>query len=652
MKIEDIGKWMLYHPIISLILVAIAGILTFFFWKSILAIILFVIFVIITILAIVGVKSLGKREVFPSILKTILIIVIPIIMIISLAGVYKMVGIAEVNTDTQRARWQDHWQGGYHYVDGGFNVDFQGNADEIFNKVKYVAGWQKLSGGEHVGESLVVEGKYRYSGLFGGAMYEIQKYAYYIYWSDDGENWQLISSPDGAEPFIIGENPGWVSISYDYNSNDWAYFSAYSFAIKGTAKPYIKCEIHVHLAAGIGSHDLTASDIAIELPGTGTIQTLPDNDDTPYRFEAGIDTVHFKVKTEYSGLSTGEPDKGWNAILTNPNGNVIKTWNLSDNSQTTISWKIPSDAALGQYTITLRNQMNDYDTFDFAVIDKEEYGPSRPDIEFSKPAYKLGEHVDATISSNPNNITHSPISYFLVDVYYFDTGAYIYNDLKLNATNNQATLYFTPERGDVEITVKALAIDTSNRPSPYGWNSAYVYRETPYEWSGGAGEIFHFTIDRTFETTLLEGMNYKPIPNKIVYIISNPSHKVVYRYSSTPDVVKKISSGAIHDKWQVIDNSSFTVPAFPKKGEWLVTYTIEDSNIPYIWETKLATGTIPFRVYEGSIAMNLFAPVYLHIFMWWVKIPAFYGIMIVVALVISMAVFVYLYKGKVYHKHI
>ena len=70
--------------------------------------------------------------------KIILIVTVAITFLLVVFG-YNIFRTLEISTSTQRAKWQDHWQGGYHILDGGFDVDlYPGEESEIFNKAQYI----------------------------------------------------------------------------------------------------------------------------------------------------------------------------------------------------------------------------------------------------------------------------------------------------------------------------------------------------------------------------------------------------------------------------------------------------------------------------------------------------------------------------------
>ena len=637
------------HPLLFAILAVLFFALAIVFWKVVLAAVFLGLFIITLMVSVIGIRKSGSKY------EIILLIVVPMFLLISLIGVYHMFGIMEIDTSTQSARWKDSPTGGYHYLDGGFDVDlYPGEPNEIFNKAQYVSGWIKLSGGEGSSEAITVAGKYMYSGVL-GAMYGAEWYEYYIYWSDDGENWELISAPGNTAPFIIGENIGRKEIDYDYSAGfgTWQYLAPYSFQIKGESKPLIKVEIKLHLSGPFGSKNLYATDIARMLSGSGSIEVMPDNDDTPDVYEAGVDTLKFKVTTEYSGLSTGEPDKGWYVVLRNPNGVIVKNWtNVGDNQVTYLEWDIPFDAYKptwsNQYKIELYNQINKYDDYKFFVIDNISLAPSKAVITFGKPVYGLDEQIEVRFKAEPNDITQLPIAYFLVDIYYQDTGGRIVNDMQLNAVDNQAVYFFQSERGDVDIVVRAAAIDTAGRTSGYSQNSVYVSREA-IAWQGGPGQIFTFSFDVTFDVNEITGL--MPYPEYVVYQFIDPTGKIVYVKEQKPAYVNKEAGGTITTKWRVSDACAFQIPAFAKTGTWTVRYEIVDKRLGLVNQV-IHSGGGSFTVTEGSIFQNLFAPKYFHldIFVWdkWIKIPAFFAIILfIVAVVILLIVLKYRYGWQI-----
>jgi len=408
------------------------------------------------------------------------------IVIIIFAGIIFVIDYAadkfwilESYTDTEDVKWHDGLT--HHYL-RGVHTDYVDNdaTDEIFTKTQYVASW--FDNG--YSEPIFATAKYRVAGEIW--VYEPDWYEYRVYWSDSPNGpWTAISTPKYTEPFVSVKNPGQKNLDIGwFGGNVWWNFEPYWFNIRGsTYKQFVKIEVKVHLTGWIPSRDIYATDICRLISGVGEVWITPDDDSTPYLFTVG-DTVTFNVNTGFSGVSTGEPGRGWTLTLYDPDGNAYMTWDIGDDKRGhTETWTIPQDAWRStwdnEWKIVLYNAIIDQSEERFLTIDREELAPDPPTIEFTG-GDKVGEQVIVILES-----THplgEGISHFYVDVKYQDTGEYIINHARYEAANNRAVVTFTPLHGATDVIVRAYAVDASGRPSGYSQDAKYIERP------GGGGE--------------------------------------------------------------------------------------------------------------------------------------------------------------------
>lgn len=137
-----------------------------------------------------------------------------------------------------------------------------------------------------------------------------------------------------------------------------------------------------------------------------------------------------------------------------------------------VGWFIPGGD--NEVEIELYNHLWQESMSTFFVIDDIDLAPGKPIITWQTD-YKAGSDVSVSVSSIPNNISNSPISYFRVYAYYGEPGSMPGSDFPseflifktdYSAQNNQADFSFMLiENQGGQVSMKINAIDQEGRAS-------------------------------------------------------------------------------------------------------------------------------------------------------------------------------------------
>ena len=415
-----------------------------------------------------------KKIIAISAIASILIILVSLLSINM--GILKVNYVADTETNTVV---YDPTGVGYYTVKGGWDVDKTGNTYEMLDDTKYISSW--LNDGES--EKIAIKASYDHSqpswvkfniyldpnGNWDNPMYKStpeHPYSPVIIWTDtsDGNNIGTINEP----PAPTG---GPITMSH-------------IIQLKGKISGmYLRVEFQVRASGITYGRTLTIHDEAVILDGSGNINIRPsqDGDDV---FDTG-ERVTFSVTTGASGASIGEPNKGWQLSLHDPNGqsyigNVILPdgssaqlpLTLPDNLEGyDISWIVPDSAYRpdwnNKWTAVLKNLLIEQDKKFVYTVDTSDKMPSMVSMEISDTTPTPPQTVTVTLTGKPNDNTQLPISKFMVDAYYGTPNnpqSYIIQSGVFNAVNDKATFSMNINAvGD--ITIVARCYDTENRPS-------------------------------------------------------------------------------------------------------------------------------------------------------------------------------------------
>jgi len=612
MKFKDyiywIGMWIITHPIISIVLLIVAGLATYFLWKAILAIVLFILFSIVGIFAIIGVMKTGKMS---HVVRTIFIILVPIIMIMSVVSVYKQVGIMEYNPETNSYSW---WVGmGRYYVTGG-QTDVNGNTNELLDSDRYVTSWKSDGLSEKI--VAIAYNEYSYSGILDTTNH-VCNWAEWKVYLDPNANWDnpaIVSTPSNPNPDVIVflnhpetgyANPGRLP-GGEYSTHE-------VIMIRGSyAGWYVRVIFRFQLQ-GIGStRTREIHDDAQLLDGSGNVVVSYPYDDAAQEGE----TVTFYVTANASGPSVGNYSAGWSLTLYYPDnypdnaGQIVKKWSIPDNVKNyPVTWTVPPGAwkpNIHPYQIVLYNSLIDQSQSWVVVVDNRSRMPPPPTITAPKWV-NVSQQVVANISAYPNEITNLPINHISFAVWYGDESQNDYIIYWKDVYNLQhigdAYVYsftFTPTKPAI-VTIGARAYDTEGRIGEIGYTSINVGKYTPPGKIYIPGQTLKYHLDSQHKKTLFQNP-----PTRILYQFVAPNGKVIYEIRKSPKTYYETAG-----YWHVTDDVSWVVPAFAEVGTWEMRIYVGSSKIPFTG-TSWTVQPYRFEVQDASLGIDMFAPLYYH----------------------------------------
>jgi len=500
----------------------------------------------------------------------------------------------------------------------GWDVDATGNAEELLDNIAYVSSWRP----EGKSEKIIIKAYWDFS--------YPSWYEWYVYLDPNG-NWDnpmYKSTPDSPYSDVIrwtttsdGNNPG---RSYPGEVNDPAYMikkPSHIIELNGKLSGMaIRVEWKVRCSGPTYGRTFIIHDEAKILDGSGNVVVMPsqDGDDV---FEEG-ETVTFKVSTGASGISVGEPDKGWQLRLYKPDGTQYVgggfPMSLSDFLEDySVNWVVPQGAwsptSNNRWYVRLYNILIEQSMDWFFTVDVAEKQPTMSSIEVSDETPTPPTTVTVTLTGEPNQYTQSPIDRFNVDIYYGlpnNVEWFIMEDALFTATNNQATFSF-PVSTAGHITIEARCIDEAGRPSSPLIKGIDASGEPPPSERYAPGQMWTYTFDENIHYPVFP--DYKP--ELIMYTFIDSNNKVIYVIKHTPDVAEKTGESGGNQYWHVTDTVSFIIPAFAKTGTWTVKIAIGDPITkigPWELGTYLHQESTAFTVTKGSLAQNLLAPMYWH----------------------------------------
>jgi len=271
-------------------------------------------------------------------------------------------------------------------------------------------------------------------------------------------------------------------------------------------------------------------------------------------------------------------------------------------------------------------------------------------INVDKPYPKIGDVITVTLVGQPSQYTQLPINHFIVDVYYGyqnNVERFIMENAMFPANNNQATFTFVVDSVG-HVTIEARCADSQNRVSSPIIKGLDVSGEEHTLMRVGPSQYFVYHLDEDIHYPIFP--DYKP--EVIIYKFVDSGGKVVYIMKDENFIRQKTGESGGNQYWHIEDDVSFQVPAFPKTGTWNMIIIIADKDAWVLYDQSLATRSTSFTVVEGSLSQNLLAPKYFHLhflaFDKWIKIPAFYSILIIIAVVIMLFImFKFIMGGSV-----
>ena len=547
---------------------------------------------------------------------------------------------------------------GYYSLTGGFDVDATGNTDELLDNIAYISSWRP----EGKSEKIVIKAYWEHS--------RPSWYEWYVYLDPDGDwnNPMYKSTPNSPYSDVIrwtttpdGNNPG---RSYPGDVNDPSYTikkPSHIIELNGIASGMaIRVEWKVRCSGLTYGRTFTIHDEAKILDGSGTVVVMPsqDGDDV---FEEG-ETVTFKVSTGASGISVGEPDKGWQLRLYKPDKpdgtqyvDDVFPMTLGDFLENyEVNWVVPegvwSPTSSNRWYIRLYNLLIEQSMDWFFAVDIAEKQPTMLNIEVSDETPTPPTTVTVTLTGKPNQRTQSPIDRFNVDIYYGlpnNVEWFIMEDALFAATNNQATFSFTVATAG-HITIEARCIDKAGRPSSPLIKGIDASGEPPPTEKYAPGQMWIYTLDENIHYPIFP--DYKP--EVITYTFIDSHNEVIYVIEHTPDIAEKTGQSGGNQYWHIVDSTSFIIPAFAETGTWTVKIAIADPITkigPWEFGTYLAQRSTSFTVTKGSLAQNLLAPMYWHKHIlgfdinWKLPCPL---VLIIIAIVIIALVAVGIYQRE------
>lgn len=675
---QDIVSSAIKHPIFFTVMTIIFLVFAYLFWKPILAFVFLILAIVTAMFAIIGIRKTATP--ISQTMKTILMIVIPVFMILSLIGVYGIFGIlGEIDTDTPYKKYSE--TGLWGHIDvrltGGNEYDpVDMNEDELLDQSKYVTAWKE----GRVSEKIVVAG--RTFGRFIPTSVQlcmVDKYWIDVYLDDsaDWSNPDYVSTPDNPYSDKItwntpdGANPGEVKVGSEIPMS-WANIKLgpQIFHINGPYVGYLKVIIHVRysirniLGWELAYFVWNTTDHAYLLSGAGNVVVkYPNGYDEVQEGE----TVEFHVDTGFSGPAVAERDKGWLLTLYYPydypdkGGKPFMNWTIPDNRHPyVVKWTVPQGIwkphVSNAFRLILCNQLINQNESYVLIIDFREKMPPAPRIEVENNWMYPNERMNVTIYADKSELTGLNISEIRYCAFYGELAdnnwiipwTIAYNMQPLNGNTWVATFVLSPPYpGDVSILAQSM--DTEGRQSDMG--RAYINVMKPGETvqKASPGQYVSISLDTTFTVNVAE---LEPRPEKVMYYIYNTNNKLVYKLEKKPSFVQKTYDGLLEDEYHVMDTASFQVPAFPKEGVWTIRYEIVDERLGLVNQVIDKGLLSSFEVVSGSLFQNLFAPKYFHLDLWvkdwWIKIPAFWAIVIIiVVIIVGILLYKFYFAGKI-----